>query len=625
MAETFGYDNLHRVTGRTVTQAFALNGNLGMSESYGYDANGNIINKTGVGHYQYNVSGKPNRLAAVWQNSNFSGTKHYNFTYDSNGNVTNDGKRSYTYTSFDLPSLVTQGSDTTSFSYGPNRELIKRIDARSTGTTTTLLIDNLYQQISLPSGVIEHKFMVGNAVVTRRTGEGGYDVFYLYKDQQGSTTMVTNYLGNVVQQLLYDPWGRQYQVSANVLKYSNNALTKGYTGHDMVNDFEVIHMGGRTYNPVLGRFMQADPFIQQASNLQSFNRYAYVLNNPMSYTDPSGYFFKKLFSFVKENWRSLVSIAVGYFTFGLGTGIWNLAQMGSLGFGTAVGWGAVAGAASGFVATGSLRGALTGAISGAAFGALGGLGLNGMENFAASGLLGGALTDLQGGKFGHGFLSAGIGAVAGGRFGPNPYAQVIGAAIVGGTVSAITGGKFANGAVGAAFAAALRADWDSNPVPQNSKVAFVGGAADDNPAGSRVVRDAYDAHIAKYGKDSAAYFEWTEYNKLALWVDQAGGNATIIAHSYGADMAAQVVANGHLVDRLVTVDPVGWIRPDMAQVAANTNIWQNYDAGDSLNNWNNIVATVGGAWNTAPQGYATTNQKYSQLDHVQICYYFCKY
>ena len=47
----------------------------------------------------------------------------------------------------------------------------------------------------------------------------------------------------------------------------------------MVNDFEVIHMGGRTYNPVLGRFMQADPYIQQADNLQSFNRYSYVLNN----------------------------------------------------------------------------------------------------------------------------------------------------------------------------------------------------------------------------------------------------------------------------------------------------------------------------------------------------------
>ncbi|MDX3775749.1 RHS repeat-associated core domain-containing protein [Chromatiaceae bacterium AAb-1] len=72
--------------------------------------------------------------------------------------------------------------------------------------------------------------------------------------------------------------------------YSNPGTSKGYTGHNMVNDFEVIHMGGRTYNPILGRFMQADPFIQAPDNLQNYNRYSYVFNNPMTYTDPSGYF-----------------------------------------------------------------------------------------------------------------------------------------------------------------------------------------------------------------------------------------------------------------------------------------------------------------------------------------------
>ncbi len=224
MAETFTYDNLHRVTGRTVTQAFGMTGNLGMTEAYDYDANGNLKSKTGVGHYQYNVSGKPNRLAGVWQNSNFSGTKYYNFVYDDNGNVTNDGKRSFAYNAFDKPSLVTQGTETTTFSYGPNRELIKRIDARSTGTTTTLLIDNLYQQVLMPSGVTEHKFTVGNAIVTRRTA-GGPQVYYLHKDQQGSTTAITNPEGNTVQQLLYDPWGKQYQVSPNALLYSSQATT----------------------------------------------------------------------------------------------------------------------------------------------------------------------------------------------------------------------------------------------------------------------------------------------------------------------------------------------------------------------------------------------------------------
>ena len=49
-------------------------------------------------------------------------------------------------------------------------------------------------------------------------------------------------------------------------------------------------MNGRSYDPVLGRFLQADPFVQAPKNSQSLNRYSYVLNNPLSYTDPSGYF-----------------------------------------------------------------------------------------------------------------------------------------------------------------------------------------------------------------------------------------------------------------------------------------------------------------------------------------------
>ena len=54
-------------------------------------------------------------------------------------------------------------------------------------------------------------------------------------------------------------------------------------------------MNGRIYDPTLGGFLQADPHIQAPKNSQNYNRYSYVLNNPLSYTDPSGYFFKSLF------------------------------------------------------------------------------------------------------------------------------------------------------------------------------------------------------------------------------------------------------------------------------------------------------------------------------------------
>ncbi len=59
-------------------------------------------------------------------------------------------------------------------------------------------------------------------------------------------------------------------------------------------------MKGRVYDPSIGRFLSADPHIQAPGNLQSFNRYSYVVNNPLSLVDPSGYIFKKLFKGLKR-------------------------------------------------------------------------------------------------------------------------------------------------------------------------------------------------------------------------------------------------------------------------------------------------------------------------------------
>jgi len=69
-----------------------------------------------------------------------------------------------------------------------------------------------------------------------------------------------------------------------------NFTTRGFTGHEHADGLGIIHMNGRIYDPKLGRMLQADPFIQSPTNIQSLNHYSYVLNNPLSYTDPSGYF-----------------------------------------------------------------------------------------------------------------------------------------------------------------------------------------------------------------------------------------------------------------------------------------------------------------------------------------------
>ena len=66
---------------------------------------------------------------------------------------------------------------------------------------------------------------------------------------------------------------------------------RGFTLHEHLDEMGVIHMNGRIYDPLIGRFMSADPIIQAPGNLQNYNRYSYVMNNPLNLTDPSGFSF----------------------------------------------------------------------------------------------------------------------------------------------------------------------------------------------------------------------------------------------------------------------------------------------------------------------------------------------
>ena len=202
-------------------------------------------------------------------------------------------------------------------------------------------------------------------------------------------------------------------------------------------------MNGRVYDPRLGRFLSADPFVQFPSHTQSFNRYAYVLNNPLRYTDPSGHF---VFSFGAAIWIAAKGAVEWYIA---------AAVFGAAGFADALLQGA------------SINDALTAGVfsgvSGAAFSAIaanpGWFGGDRFLQAAAFGTVGGITSTLRGGKFGHGFLAAGLGAAVsatGLTDGLDAFGRTMTAAILGGTVSEITGGKFANGAAYAAFASIVR-------------------------------------------------------------------------------------------------------------------------------------------------------------------------
>ncbi|WP_220721441.1 RHS repeat-associated core domain-containing protein [Agarivorans litoreus] len=132
---------------------------------------------------------------------------------------------------------------------------------------------------------------------------------------------------------------------------SHAYTNRGYTGHEMLAGVGLIHMNGRIYDAEVGRFLQADPHIQAPNNAQNYNRYSYVLNNPMSYTDPSGYFFKKIGKFFKKYGRVIAAAVVSYITYGAASK-WAAAwASSSLVQGAAAG--AIAGAVGGYVGTGT--------------------------------------------------------------------------------------------------------------------------------------------------------------------------------------------------------------------------------------------------------------------------------
>ena len=113
---------------------------------------------------------------------------------------------------------------------------------------------------------------------------------YFHKDHLGSITTITNNIGAILEQNSFDAFGKRRNSNGSDATGTINSLTRrGFTEHEMLPEVNMIHMNGRVYEPTLGRFMSADPQVQFAGFSQSYNRYSYTHNNPLSFIDPTGY------------------------------------------------------------------------------------------------------------------------------------------------------------------------------------------------------------------------------------------------------------------------------------------------------------------------------------------------
>jgi RHS repeat-associated protein len=274
----------------------------------------------------------------------------------------------------------------------------------------------------------------------------------------------------------------------------------------MLEEMGIVHMNGRLYDPRLARVMSADPIVQAPAMSQSYNRYSYVMNGPLSLTDPSGFSWWTDF---RDNWlKPIVAIVITIYAPEIAGELWGpaygtaagAAEAGvALSSSAAIVQGATAGAMAGAVTGGTVESAFYGGVSGAMFGSL-----HGMDDFGgviAHGVAGGTMSAAQGGDFGSGFASGAFSKAAslGGLFG-NPgegtamrARNAIMAGIVGGTASVLGGGKFANGAVTGAMSRLLN---DSATVNGRRYIkAFPGGPGgpeitfnNDNPNGPSTYR-----------------------------------------------------------------------------------------------------------------------------------------
>ena len=478
LTEAFTYDTLNRLTRAQVREETGETTPpvVRAARTVTYDALGNITNKTGVGNYTYGTGTAAPGPHALVQAGNLS------YTYDANGNVLTEAganrrtTRRLGYTPFNKVSTITRGTHTTTFLYGADRSRIRRTDAVRTGsgtsTTTTLYLSNV-EKVIAPDGSFTWKRYIADGVLIEQRYDNtgartGADTRFLLYDHLGSIDVITNVIGTVEQDMSFDAWGQRraapdWTVLA-LLRLTDTAhgrtTTRGFTGHEMLDAVGIIHMNGRIYDPKLGRFLQADPVIQFPNYSQSRNRYSYVLNNPLNATDPTGYFIGKLF-------RKLVGIAVngifGELLFSKIPGFRQLSTLAHCLSGNALLCGAAA-AGNAYAGGASLKQALKAGIfsyvSAQAFTAVGDYfqaigATGGIGHLGAHALTGGVLAELQGGEFGHGFLSAGVAfgvGQVGIKQGWSVEAQFVSRVVSAGTVSEITGGKFANGAVTAAFA-----------------------------------------------------------------------------------------------------------------------------------------------------------------------------
>jgi len=306
----YTYDKLHRLLTETNTGTYA-------PITYTYSAIGNISSKV-IGAntftYAYSLSAHKHAVSKITLN----GT-NYSYTYDANGNMTkgydftdlaNIATRNITYNTDNMPKKVVHTRyGTTNITYDAAGGRAKKVGPSG----TTYYIGEHFEKIN--GGTIKYIF-AGDIRIAKVTSSNTY---YFHKDHLGSSAVMTDSSGNVVETTEYMPFGEmRVHTGSTVTNYK-------FTDQELDPETGLYYYGARYYDPVIGRFISPDSIVQDPFDPQMLNRYSYCRNNPLRYIDPDGHGFWAVFIPII---KVVVAIVAGYLADRLGA---NSSSGGSVG------------------------------------------------------------------------------------------------------------------------------------------------------------------------------------------------------------------------------------------------------------------------------------------------------
>jgi RHS repeat-associated protein len=196
------------------------------------------------------------------------------FTYDSRGNQTARGADTFTWDNENRMTSATIGSVSSTYLYDGDG---LRVSRTAGGNIVNYLLDVItHNPVVLHDGTNTYVYGLGLISMTDSNGTQTYRL----SDGLGSTMTLVDASGNVTGTYVYDVFG-------STRTHTGNSAEFTFTG-EQVDPSGLEYLRIRYYDPAIGRFISRDPFPPSAREPLTLNRYAYVHNNPVNLTDPSG-------------------------------------------------------------------------------------------------------------------------------------------------------------------------------------------------------------------------------------------------------------------------------------------------------------------------------------------------